>query len=587
MSTDMVLSDIRTVEGTVLESLGFATSVKAPSGSVASQSLNRIGGIKVYTPHNPSVFALTDANGRFRLTVDLTQFKAWKKKNGLSSLYGNSETATESIPLCAERIVQLSDGTTAVKSTVIPIEFSPGQTSIDLDEIFDSENNTNFWIKVNATVSGVCRLENNLAGSARVVFFENSTGQIVTFAVTDANGAYSISISPGNYRVVISIEGFEPLTIRDFMIREGEKKTKDFSVPHVVKGGTTTGTTAETLAGTADPIPPAFIVTANGAALQGGQSITLLKNATLSVDIGVFDPDGGLGMLSGSIGGSELFPPVIGTQSAFLSQSFTRVFSIPGTYTFGFSARDFDRIATLTPTEPGYYRVRIPRAGSAGFTNSVGVKVIGTDGSVKFNGILIPDANYAVGSFADVKIFPGEQVIPFMHVNMKTHRVSGVPQEYDRYLGSFDPYKNFPVAKTEFTSDGKLMGYFEDCMGIDPWCDQDYNDVIFEAWFTKEPVESSEKIIISPYPTHTVEFKFSVNVQPIIVEPGRITGHVIDDQTGAPIAGALVAISGTDINTMADDSGYFELPNLKSGTYDLIATANGYRVKTFPGIVVP
>ena len=74
---------------------------------------------------------------------------------------------------------------------------------------------------------------------------------------------------------------------------------------------------------------------------------------------------------------------------------------------------------------------------------------------------------------------------------------------------------------------------------------------------------------------------------PIIVEPGKISGHLIDDQTSAPIGGALVIIAGTSTATTTDDSGYFEIKGLIPGTYDLVATRNGYKGKTFPGIVVP
>lgn len=87
----------------------------------------------------------------------------------------------------------------------------------------------------------------------------------------------------------------------------------------------------------------------------------------------------------------------------------------------------------------------------------------------------------------------------------------------------------------------------------------------------------------------SVEATFSVIVQedPIIVKPGMIAGHVLEAHSRAPIPRALVAISGTNIYRITDDAGFFEFVNLEPGTYTLIATKNGYQVRTYSGITVP
>lgn len=82
-------------------------------------------------------------------------------------------------------------------------------------------------------------------------------------------------------------------------------------------------------------------------------------------------------------------------------------------------------------------------------------------------------------------------------------------------------------------------------------------------------------------------FSVLVSPQAIIVEPGKISGHLIDDRTAAPIGGGLVIIVGTQRSTITNADGYFEFKNLPPGTYDLVATRDGYQGKTFPGIVVP
>jgi hypothetical protein len=82
-------------------------------------------------------------------------------------------------------------------------------------------------------------------------------------------------------------------------------------------------------------------------------------------------------------------------------------------------------------------------------------------------------------------------------------------------------------------------------------------------------------------------FNVIVQEDPIIVAPGKIAGHVLEEHTREPIPRAVVAISGSNVYRIADDNGYFEFVNLAPGTYTLIATRNGYQARTYPGIVVP
>lgn len=82
-------------------------------------------------------------------------------------------------------------------------------------------------------------------------------------------------------------------------------------------------------------------------------------------------------------------------------------------------------------------------------------------------------------------------------------------------------------------------------------------------------------------------FPVIVLEDPIVVLPGKIAGHVLDETTRQPIPQAVVAISGTNLYTITDDAGYFQFVNLVAGTYDLIATRNGYKARTYPDIVVP
>ncbi len=57
---------------------------------------------------------------------------------------------------------------------------------------------------------------------------------------------------------------------------------------------------------------------------------------------------------------------------------------------------------------------------------------------------------------------------------------------------------------------------------------------------------------------------------------GTIRGNLYDTESGEPIAFGTVRIQGTDRGTNTDIEGFFTLPNLTAGTYELVATYVGY-----------
>ncbi|WP_428267047.1 TonB-dependent receptor [Haliangium sp.] len=57
---------------------------------------------------------------------------------------------------------------------------------------------------------------------------------------------------------------------------------------------------------------------------------------------------------------------------------------------------------------------------------------------------------------------------------------------------------------------------------------------------------------------------------------GTITGTVIDEATGAPIAGAQITVEGTPYGAIADDSGQFTITGVPAGTYTVAASTFGY-----------
>ncbi len=72
----------------------------------------------------------------------------------------------------------------------------------------------------------------------------------------------------------------------------------------------------------------------------------------------------------------------------------------------------------------------------------------------------------------------------------------------------------------------------------------------------------------------------TINLQPIALQPivttGAVTGTVRNGQTGLALAGAVVAISGTNFSTTSNSSGVYTLTNITPGARTLTASASGF-----------
>ena len=67
---------------------------------------------------------------------------------------------------------------------------------------------------------------------------------------------------------------------------------------------------------------------------------------------------------------------------------------------------------------------------------------------------------------------------------------------------------------------------------------------------------------------------------------GRVTGRVVDAESGRPLAGAQVVIAGTSVGTLSGVDGRYILSNAPAGAVDLRASYIGYGAKTVTGIEV-
>ncbi|MBU1936040.1 TonB-dependent receptor, partial [bacterium] len=67
---------------------------------------------------------------------------------------------------------------------------------------------------------------------------------------------------------------------------------------------------------------------------------------------------------------------------------------------------------------------------------------------------------------------------------------------------------------------------------------------------------------------------------------GKIAGVVKDRATGEPLPGVNILIVGTNQGASTDIDGEYYILNIRPGTYDLRASAIGYKAVTFTGVVV-
>ena len=61
---------------------------------------------------------------------------------------------------------------------------------------------------------------------------------------------------------------------------------------------------------------------------------------------------------------------------------------------------------------------------------------------------------------------------------------------------------------------------------------------------------------------------------------GKISGEVIDSQTGDPIVGATIRVVGTNMATRTDDDGEYFIINIPIGKHDLAVSSMGYEAIT-------
>ena len=67
---------------------------------------------------------------------------------------------------------------------------------------------------------------------------------------------------------------------------------------------------------------------------------------------------------------------------------------------------------------------------------------------------------------------------------------------------------------------------------------------------------------------------------------GKLTGKVVDSETGEPIIGVSVYLEGTKIGAASDLDGNFFIKRADAGTYSLMVSSVGYNMLTIADVVI-
>ncbi|MDD3147673.1 MAG: hypothetical protein PHD82_10250, partial [Candidatus Riflebacteria bacterium] len=508
----------------VASGAGLATSeVDIPKLEISSSSLEsitlrqakKVAGIenaRVYALHDPENFVFTDSSGNFELSVDIEKFKQWLNKSGIPAINdGSDNDISELVTILAEKKEKQADGSEVNMSTSIPVDCK-GKIVVHLEDLYDKELHSQVKIRYSGHSYGVVTVDGLAAGEASILFYETANGQVAYKAQTDTSGSYSVFPPPGHYRLVVLKDGCEPVTVDAYEVKEKGKRKDDFNLKPGKKDGTTPGTPPVITFNPAVAKAPDLEVKINGMTVQNGQILELDQNSEIELNVIATDNDSGLGSILAAWDSTEWFRTTESRQYS-ISKTDRKKLVDAGIFVLNIKVWDYDLIASMSPAQPGYFRIEVPQAGDAAFLNSIGALVKGVDGSEKFRSILIPDANKKVGAVAEILVNPGDIVVPYIHVNTRNR----TPREYDRFVGQFDS-NNRPVWQSVIGANGITLIGFEDLIP-DFKPDYDYNDVYFKAWFAKEPTLGAEALVVSPTPSHQLEFTCSIKVKPSVLTP--------------------------------------------------------------------
>lgn len=81
-------------------------------------------------------------------------------------------------------------------------------------------------------------------------------------------------------------------------------------------------------------------------------------------------------------------------------------------------------------------------------------------------------------------------------------------------------------------------------------------------------------------------FMFFMSAASFAGTTGKISGKVVDSETGEPIVGANIVLEGTYLGAAADMNGYYYINNIPPGKYTIVASSIGYQKTIVQDVIV-
>ncbi|MFQ6609110.1 MAG: carboxypeptidase-like regulatory domain-containing protein, partial [Fidelibacterota bacterium] len=69
---------------------------------------------------------------------------------------------------------------------------------------------------------------------------------------------------------------------------------------------------------------------------------------------------------------------------------------------------------------------------------------------------------------------------------------------------------------------------------------------------------------------------------PVLVTSQTLSGFVREDATGEPLSYVNVFLKDTYLGSATNQDGYYVIPNVTPGEYEIVASIIGYKIETIP-----
>lgn len=372
---------------------------------------------------------------------------------------------------------------------------------------------------------------------------------IISFAVTDPNGAYTISdLSPGSYRVYARAAGYQNGST-GANVNAGETTTANFSL--VPLPGTIQGTVSDNLV---NPIEGAEVKVFQG---------DLLISATLTDVNGDYEIDGlppGAYNVEASATGFQ--SKTLGAQVT--SNSTTIVDFVLAPLPGAIAGTVTDAITT-DPIAGALVEVYLNQVLVAfAYTDASGMYII--DGLTSDSYVVIISAdNYQPNVVGAIVVAPGTTI-----VNAALSRNPGAISGTVIARNTGKPISGAAVHL--YVGDVVFDAVLTDNAGNYSLRDEPEGDYGIIVYATNYQAAGGSTHVY-PGQTSVVNFKLDLS-------PGSVFGTVTDQNTGDPIAGATVSLYDGSIfivSVLTDSFGNYTIDNLPPQMYNLVFTAPNYQ----------